>query len=108
MSDIISNPGGYLLSGSGTGVAITGSPADCRACQNFAYLEYASYSPSAILVLQASHDGNGYLTVMTVTATPNSGTAQISAFYPFVRGIYSTGYSTSASAVMFYQPGLNA
>ncbi len=44
MSDIISNPGGYLLSGSGTGVAITGSPADCRACQNFAYLEYASYS----------------------------------------------------------------
>lgn len=97
---------GFLLSGVGTGVGVTGTGRDVHNAANFAYLEYASWSPSAILVLQASHDNTGWLPVMTVTATPTSGTAQISAFYPYVRAIYSTGYSTSASAVMYYSPGI--
>jgi hypothetical protein len=97
---------GFLLSGVGTGVGVTGTGRDCHNAANFAYLEYASWSPSAILVLQVSHDNTGWMTFATVTATPTTGTAQISAFLPYVRAIYSTGYSVSASAVMYYSPGI--
>ena len=103
---VFSNPGGYLLLNAGTGVAVTGTGVDMRACKNYAYLFYASYSPSAILRMDASHDNTGWLTVMTVTATPSSGTAQISAFYPYVRASVVTGYSTTGSANLFYQPGV--
>lgn len=98
--------GAYLLSGQGTGVSAFGAPQDLRTTRNFGYLEYASYSPSAVLILQASHDATGWMPALTVTATPTTGSAQISAFYPYVRGAYSTGWSVTASANMFYAPGL--
>jgi len=105
MANVYSNPAGFLLSGttaSGAGVVM-----DTRKTTNYGYLEYATYSPSAILKLEASHDGTGWLPVITVTGTPTSGTAQISAYYPYVRGVFVTGYSTTGSAVMYYQPGLS-
>lgn len=108
MAEVINNPGSYLLLNAGTGVAVTGTGVDMRATRNFAYMMYASYSPSAILRLDASHDNTGWLTVMTVTATPTSGTAQISAYYPYVRASVVTGYSTTGSANLYYQPGLQA
>lgn len=103
---IRNNPAAFLLSGQGTGVSALGAAMDARGATNFAYLEYASYSPSAVLILQASKDGSGWMNVLTVTATPTTGTAQISAFYPYVRGAYSTGWSVSASANLHYSPGL--
>lgn len=102
---VYTNPGGVLLSGttaSGAGAAL-----DLRSTRNYGYLFFATYSPSAILKLEASHDRTGWLPVLTVTGTPTSGTAQISAFYPYVRGVFVTGYSTTGSANMFYQPGID-
>jgi len=102
---VYTNPGGVLLSG--TTASGAGGALDLRASRNYGYLFYATYSPSAILKLEASHDSTGWLPVLTVTGTPTSGTAQISAFYPYVRGVFVTGYSTTGSANMFYQPGLD-
>lgn len=106
MSEVLTNPATYLLNS--TTASGGGTPMDNRAGMNFGYLVYATYSPSAILAFEASHDSTGWLRVMTVTGTPSSGTAQISAYYPYVRGVFVTGYSTTGSANMYYQPGLNA
>jgi hypothetical protein len=106
MGYAINNPAGFLLSGQGTGVSAFGTPMDTRACENYGYLVYNSYSPSAILILQGSHDGTGWQNVLTVTATPTTGTAQTVGFFPYVRGAYSTGWSTTASGNMHYSPGL--
>lgn len=103
---VLNNPAGFLLSGQGTGVSAFGAAMDTRAMRNYGYLEYASYSPSAILILQASKDGAAWMNVQTVTATPSTGTAQVAGYFPYVRAAYSTGYSVSASANMFYAPGI--
>lgn len=95
---------GYLLSG--TTASGGGEPMDCRFSLNYAQLTYVTYSPSAILLLQESHDATGWMTIMTVTGTTTTATAQISSFYPYVRGVFSTGWSTTASAVMHYAPGI--
>jgi hypothetical protein len=97
----------FLLSGdnaSGAGSVIL----DNRRSLNYGLLLYATYSPSAVLSLQASHDGTGWLNVLTVTGTPTSGTAQVSAYYPYLRGVKVTGWSTTASAIMFWAGGLNS
>lgn len=99
--------GGFLLSAQGTGVSAFGSPIDLRAARNYGYLEYVSHANSAILILQVSHDLTGWMPFLTVTATTTTGTAQLSAFLPYVRGAYSTGWAATASATMFYSPGLN-
>lgn len=99
----------FLLSGQGTGVSAFhngGSGVDIRASRNYGYLQFASYSPSAILFLQASYDNTGWVTVATVTATPTSGFSAVGIYLPYVRGAYSTGWSTTASAVMHYSPGV--
>lgn len=103
---IYSNRAAFLLSGQGTGVSAFGDPMDTRTSKNYGYLEYASYSPSALLILQASKDATGWVNVLTVTATPATAQAQISAYYPYLRGAYSTGWAATASANMYYQPGL--
>ena len=95
---------GWLISG--TTASGGGDPMDCRYVRNYAMLTYVTHSPSAILKLQASHDATGWLDILTITGTPTTAQAQISAFYPFVRGVFSTGYSTTGSAYMHYAPGL--
>ena len=104
---ILSDPAKFLLSGQGTGVSAFGSPMDARASRNYGYLEYASYSPSAILILRGSKDGTGWMNVQTVTATPTTGTAQVAGFFPYLQGVYSTGWSVTASANMYYAPGFD-
>ncbi len=106
MGYIPTNPAAFLLSGQGTGVPVTGSGIDCRAAKNYAYLMYHSNAPSAIIGIDVSHDGTGWMRFMTVTALPATGTAQISAYLPYVRAMYVTGYSTTGSANVFYAPGL--
>lgn len=99
--------GAFLLSGQGTGApSAFGTPQDFRATRNFGYLEYNCGSPSAILHLQASKDSTGWMTIMTVTAVPATATAQISAFYPYMRALAATAWSTTATAWMHYTPGL--
>lgn len=98
--------GGFLISGQGTGVSALGTPFDARNCAPYGFLLYASYAPSANLILQGSHDGTAWFPIYTVTATPTTGTAQTSGFFPYIRGAYSTGYSTTASAIMHFTPGL--
>lgn len=96
----------FLLSGQGTGVSAFGGTLDTRVSKNYGYLEYASYSPSAILILQGSKDGTGWQNVQTVTATPTTGTAQVAGYFPYLRGAYSTGWSPTASANLYYAPGI--
>lgn len=100
---IISPRDGYLITG--TTASGAASILDCRDCLNFALLTYASWANSAILKLQASHDSTGWLDVLTVTAGVGSGTAQISAFYPFVRGVVNASFASTGSAWMYYSPG---
>jgi hypothetical protein len=99
---------GYLLSGvtaSGAGADVM----DCRYAQNFAYLTYYTTSPSAVLRFDASHDGTAWLNVLTVTAVNASATAQISAHYPYTRGVVNSAFGgggATATAYMHYAPGL--
>lgn len=103
--------GGYIISPRDayilppTTASGAGSAFDMRGCLNFAFMVYGSYAPSSILKLQASHDSTGWLDVMTVTGITTSGSAQISAFFPYVRGVMVTGYSTTGSGWIYYAPG---
>lgn len=99
------NPATHLLSARGPAPA-TGSGVDTRNATNYAYMAYWSHSPSAILRLEVSHDNTGWMLQQTVTAVPGTGTAQVAGYFPYVRGVITTGYSTSASAYLFYAPGL--
>lgn len=96
----------FLLSGQGTGVSAFGSAQDMRAAKNYGLLEHVSYSPSAVLIFQGSRDGVNWVNEVTVTATPTTAHVQMSAWYPYVRGAYSTGWSVSASANLYYAPGI--
>lgn len=98
------NPAAFLLSGAITSGG--GTLRDTRATTNYGYLEYATYSPSAVLGFEISRDGTAWLRERTVTGTPTTATAQVVGYFPYVRGVYVTGWSTTASANMFYAPGL--
>lgn len=102
---IISPREGYILGYTTASGAGSASAIDARGCLNFAYLEVGSYSPSAIVKLQASRDGTGWIDILTVTALPASAQIQISAFYPFVRGVVNVSYASTGSAYMWYAAG---
>lgn len=105
MPSIISPRDGFILNyttGSGAGSA---SAIDCRGCLNYSYLEVGSFSPSAIVKMQASRDGTGWLDIVTITALPASAQVQISAFYPYVRGVLNASYASTGSAYMYLVPG---
>lgn len=104
MPYVLDTKAGFLLSG--TTASGGGAARDCRNAANYGLLEYVTYSPSAVLGFEISKDSTGWLRHLTVTGTTTTATAQLSAFFPFVRGVYVTGWSTSASAVMHYTPGL--
>lgn len=90
------------------------SAMDCRLSRNYGYLYYQASGQSAIFDVHASHNGSAWLTALTVTATANfTGTAQIAAFYPYVRVnarkmFTGTGGDTSATATLWvhYSPGI--
>lgn len=100
-------PYGFLLSGI-TGANTASATMNCRASLNYAYWMYVSTSPSAAMSLQVSHDETGWMTIATVTATPTTGTAQISGYYPYVRGLLNSAFGgggATATSYMFYAPG---
>ena len=103
---VLINRATFLLSGkAANGV---GSAFDMRGALPAAYLVYACAGNSAIFNLEASHDSTGWLTVATYTATATqTGSAQITGFFPYVRGnavgIYSAA-GGSAQLTMHYSP----
>lgn len=97
-------PQGYLISGqrdSGVHTAM-----DCRSTQANAQLTHWSQGNSAILKLQASPDGNtGWVDVLTFTALTTVTQVQVATFYPYVRGVVHTGWTTY-TAYAHYAPVL--
>lgn len=103
----------WLLSAESTltGVPTTSLVMDARKAANYGYLVYQSTSPSAVIGLDASHDGTAFSRVLTVTAIPTIGTAQISAYYPYLRGVVASamgGGGNTGSASLFYGAGLRS
>lgn len=111
MGNLRSEAGGWLASGSG---AVSGSAAwvaDLRHAENYAWLEVRTPAASAIVSLQAASSPSGqWYEVARYTAVAAGITAQISAFYPFVRAIphaiYSGGGNTGYPMV-YYNGGLS-
>ncbi len=93
---------GYLLSG--TTVSGASDAMDCRYAFNYAYVHYAA-AVSAVIRIDASFDATAWQPVLTVTATNTTGTAQVSAYYPYVRGVCTTAFS-NGTGYLFYAPGL--
>ena len=102
---------GFLLSGTAGGSGARGEILDTRAGDSYGYLYYSAAGASAIFTLQASHDRTAWMPVATFTATTGAvgGTANLSAFYPYLavqlNALYS-GAAGTASVVVHYTPGL--
>lgn len=99
----IYNPAAFLISGQ-TGSGTGGVIADTRAAANYAYVTYMA-TASAVVKLQASHDGVGWMDVATYTAIASTGTAQLAGYFPYLRATVNTAYS-DGTAYLFYAPGL--
>lgn len=100
---VLNNPAGYIASGliaSGAGRAL-----DTRHCRNYGYLWYVTQGDSARLAVQISHDGTAWLDHSIYTATTTSGTAQLAAFFPYIRATVTNRYG-NATAYAHYSPGL--
>lgn len=99
---------GWLISG--VSASAVGRVFDTRLANNYAYLYYSGGGNSAIFDLQASHDATAWMVAGTYTATAGGqGTAQIAAYYPFVRVNARLMYSAaggSAKLAVYYAPGL--
>lgn len=100
---IISQPAGFLISGQ-TGSGTGGVIADTRAAADYAYVTYMA-GVSAVVKLQASHDGVGWMDVATYTAIATTGTAQLAGYYPYMRATVNTAYS-NGTAYLHYTPGM--
>jgi hypothetical protein len=100
----MSNIGAQDWLQSGVAASATGAAMDCRNCQNAAYHTYWTVGNSAVLTLEASPNGlTGWMNIATVTATTSQASAQLTTFFPFVRGGFSTGW-TNATAYQHYSP----
>jgi hypothetical protein len=91
----------FLLSGiSAEG---TGSALDTRNAANYAYMVYMASGHSGIFNLEVSHDKTGWMIASTHTATATqTGTAQIAAFYPYVRANVVELYSAAGGTGILY------
>lgn len=103
MAEVWNNPASFLVSGLTTSGA--GSSIDTRRCANYAYVTYASPAASARLELQASYDRTAWMIAAVYTATTTTGTAQIAAYYPYVRATVTDRWGAS-TAYLHYAPGL--
>lgn len=111
MFGIYSDRATYLLNSAGSGA---GSALDTRLSLPYGFLQWCSPAQSAIITLQAAigptaGGATGWFDVLQVTATSTTGTAQTSAFYPFVRGVVNAIYSgggTTGAAYLYFAPGM--
>ena len=96
----------WLLSASPSG---TGAPLDNRATLPYGYLLYNTVAASAVITMQASINTTGWMDIVTFTASANTGTAQHSGFYPYVRGVVNLVYSGAGNtgfANLYFAPGM--
>lgn len=105
---VYTDPARFLLSAQSAAGA--GETANCRACRDYATLWYQCSAASAVIALEASHTGGGWVQHVTLTATATeTGMLQISGFLPYVRAravtVYSGGGATG-TVWAFYSPGL--
>lgn len=88
---------------------ITGQGVDMRGAANFAFLAWWVTGNSAVFDVQASIDNDRYLPILTVTALANTtGTANISAYFPYVRGVarqMASAAGGSAQLNLYWQGG---
>lgn len=105
---VMNQPAGYLLSGQMVS-GVPGDWIDLRACAPYGYLQYATPAQSAVFTLQVSVDRVDAINALTVSASNTTGTAQISAFYPFMRAVPNAIYSGGGNTgfpVVHYTPGV--
>jgi len=97
---------GTLLSASANG---TGSGFDNRGAADFGFLAWWVTGNSAVFTIQAAVDNLRYLPVLTVTAAANTtGTAALSAYYPWLRAIagqMASAAGGSAQLSVYWQGG---
>lgn len=103
MGYIVTNPAAFLISGQ-TGSGTGGVIADTRAAANYSYVTYMA-TASAVVKLQASHNGENWMDVATYTAVATTGTAQLAGYFPYMRATVNTAYS-NGTAWLFYAPGM--
>ena len=101
--------GGTLLTGTGNiASAMTGSAFDVRPAAPYAIVEARVPAASALVQLQASLDLVNWYNVALFTAVAAGVTAQLSAYYPYVRGRVNVTYSGGGNtgyATLNYRPG---
>ena len=86
--------GGYLFSAHSA--IVTGSGFDLRAAADRGYLFYVASGESAIFNLEVSHDATAWMIHTRATATATqTGTAQITGVFPYLRGNLTQVYSGS-------------
>lgn len=95
--------GQYILRSAAVS-AVSGTVMDCRNATNYGYVHTHVGADSALVALQASPDMTAWMTAAQYTATVVGVTAQIAAFYPFVRAYVVTKWG-NASAHLHYTPG---
>lgn len=78
---------------------------DTRRAANYAYVQHWTTNTSAILKIEASPDLVNWMAVAIYTATPTQASAQLTTYFPFVRGVVNATYG-NATANLFYGAGL--
>lgn len=107
----------FLLSGqnqasTGVGGVGTGNVVlDNRRSLNYAYVFAASTLASAVVGIDAAHDGTAWVRALTITAVNTTAQIQVSAYYPYVRGVVVTAFGAAGAtgtATVFWAGGLNS
>lgn len=78
---------------------------DARNAAAFAFVHASVTNGSALLAVQAAPDATAWNTALQVTAIAAGVTAQVSAFYPFVRAHVVQRWG-NATAHLHYTPGV--
>ena len=78
---------------------------DTRKAANYAYVQHWTTNASAVIRIEASPDLTNWMNVVTYTATTTQASAQLTTYFPFVRGVVNSAYG-NATANLFYGAGL--
>ena len=104
---LYSQAAGYLLTTQTT--SGTGSAVDVRNAANYALIQHAAASPSAIVKIQASVDSTGWVDVATYTASPTTAFVQQTGYYPYLRAVLNSAFGgggSTGSASVYIAPGI--
>lgn len=113
MSDVLSSPAAWLVSGqsaSGAGVGVDCRRAAPRGMLHLACAPEGGTGYSGVFDFQVSHDNTGWQTHSTYSATATqSAQIQLTGYFPYVRGVARLIYSGAGGTGALYahwSPGL--